>query len=282
MSSRVIPLQQLEQRINQQQTELETLRQEYEARQADLRRFTLRKEELQTELLRVEAEIQALDQGAEFTPGTAPGNPSAKQVSPQRPVTKTSSAKSAPPATQTVPLSRLLLQIVGEAKGPITVKALTEEVQRRNYVTTSKHLAALVDTRISKLIKKGLIRRAKNQPGRSSGGSWRLPKDTPHRSRPSRLSPPGQPSNPYPQKPTATKAMTSTQKAVPLSAVIEKILGEAKEPIPGRELAAKVLATGYQTNSQDFISVIRVAVSKMDNVDHVPGRGYRLKKRKNA
>ena len=56
--------------------------------------------------------------------------------------------------------------------------------------------------------------------------------------------------------------------------------GRESEPIPGRELAEKVLASGYQTKSKDFLKVIWVGVGKMDNVENVPGKGYRLKKGK--
>jgi hypothetical protein len=164
MTSRVIPLQDLAQRINQHQAELDTLRKEYEARQADLRRFTRRKEELQAELVRVESEIQALGQGAPPTAASAPTPPKNGQASAKRPVAKASSNKSGSAPTQPLSLPKLL-QIVGEATVPMTVKMLTEEAVRRNYATTSNNLAALVDTRISELIKKGLVRRAKNQPG---------------------------------------------------------------------------------------------------------------------
>ncbi len=44
-------------------------------------------------------------------------------------------------------------------------------------------------------------------------------------------------------------------------------------------LAERVLTQGYQTKSKDFTSVISVSLTKMDNVENVPGQGYRLKKR---
>ena len=47
-------------------------------------------------------------------------------------------------------------------------------------------------------------------------------------------------------------------------------------------LAEKVLASGYQTKSKDFTKVVSVGVWKMDNVENVPGKGYRLKKGKTA
>lgn len=277
MTTRVIPLQALAQRINQQQAELDKLRQEYEARQADLRRYALRKEELQAELLRVETEIQGLAQGAKPPASVAP---TAAPAAPKRPVAKASSPKPTPAPAEPLTLPKLLLQIVREAKGPMTVKTLTEEAVRRNYVTTSKNLAALVDTRISELIKKGLVRRAKNQPGVVAvSGSAKGP-TLPVKVAPPAAAKPAKKS--VTPKAAATPAFAASKSGPSLTSVIAKILGESSEPVPARELAAKVLATGYQTKSKDFTNVIWVAVAKMDNVENVSGRGYRLKKGKKS
>jgi hypothetical protein len=277
MTTRVIPLQTLAQRINKQQAELEQLRQEYEARQADLRRYSLRKQELQTELAQVEAEIRGLSQGAKPPAGIAP---SAGKAAPKPPVAKTSSPKPAAGAAQPLTLPGLLLQIVREAKGPMTVKTLTEEAQRRNYVTTSKNLAALVDTRISEMIKKGLVRRAKNQPGVVA-----VPSSAKAPTPPAKVAPPAA-KKPVKKtvklKSPAAKAPVAAQGGPSLTSLIAKILSSTSEPVPARELATKVLATGYQTKSKDFTNVIWVAVAKMDNVENVSGRGYRLKKGKKS
>ena len=61
-----------------------------------------------------------------------------------------------------------------------------------------------------------------------------------------------------------------------------KILAESPEPLPAGKLAEKVLASGYQTKSKNFTNVIWSGVGKMDNVENVPGKGYRLKKVKTA
>ncbi len=39
------------------------------------------------------------------------------------------------------------------------------------------------------------------------------------------------------------------------------------------------LAQGYQSQSKDFTTVVWAMLGKMDNVENVPGQGYRLKKR---
>jgi hypothetical protein len=298
MTTRVIPLQDLAQRISQHQAELESLRKDYEARQADLHRFTLRKEELQAELLRVEAEIQALGQPAGPKAPAAPAPTKNGQAAAKRPVAKASSAASVAAAAHPLSLPRLLLAIVGAAKDPMTVKELTNEVVRRNYVTTSKNLAALVDTRIQELLKKGLVRRPKDQPGIIAVSASAKGQAAAGKVKPTVPAKPAQKA----AKPVAAKAPVAAKSAknvvkptsvkmaaaagsknvLPLTAVITKILSESAEPILARELGARVLATGYQTRSKDFTNVIWVAVSKLDNVENVAGRGYRLKKKKKS
>jgi hypothetical protein len=84
---------------------------------------------------------------------------------------------------------------------------------------------------------------------------------------------------------TATATTTpdiASANTLTLPAVVTKILAGSPEPIPGRVLAEKVLASGYQTRSKDFLNVIWVGVGKMDNVENVPGKGYRLIKGKTA
>ncbi len=275
MSTRVIPLQALAQRIDQQQTELEQLRQEYEARQADLRRYNLRKQELQAELVRVEAEIQSLSQGEKPAPGVAAKD---RPPAPQPPVAKASPPKPAPAPAQPLTLPVLLLQIVRAAKLPMTVKKLTEAVLKRGYQTTSKNLAALVDTRISEMIKKGLVRRADNEPGVVAVRGSAKGATPPVKTAPPVAAKPAK--NPAMPKSPATTAPAAAKSAPSLTSLIAKILGESAEPVPARDLAAKVLATGYQTKSKDFTNVIWVAVAKMDNVENIAGQGYRLKKGK--
>jgi hypothetical protein len=79
-----------------------------------------------------------------------------------------------------------------------------------------------------------------------------------------------------------TPVAAAAKNVLPLTAVITKLLSESAEPIPARELGARVLATGYQTRSKDFTNVIWVAVSKLNNVENIAGRGYRLKTRKKS
>ena len=67
-----------------------------------------------------------------------------------------------------------------------------------------------------------------------------------------------------------------------LAAAVTKVLAASAKPLTSRELAEKVLALGYQSKSKDFINVLWTGIGKMDNVEHVKGQGYRLKKGKTS
>jgi DNA repair exonuclease SbcCD ATPase subunit len=79
MTATAVPLESLAQRIAQQQSDLESLRQEYEARQARLADLNRRKGELETQLHQIDAQIQAVARGeTPVTTGTVlPGRPAA-------------------------------------------------------------------------------------------------------------------------------------------------------------------------------------------------------------
>jgi hypothetical protein len=244
MAKTAIPLQDLAQRIRQQQAELEKLRREYDARQAQMRELTNRKEQLQAQLRQVEAEIRGLDQGG--TPAPRPG-----------------AAKPGAKPTAGVSLGELLVRIVTEAAGPVRVKELADEVVRRKFPTTSKNVPALVDNRVYELVKKGSLYRVKDQPGVVAAKPPVTPK-----------APAAKPKAPTAGPPVAAASGPSLQ------AVITTILAKAPHPLPARELAAKVLEAGYQTKSKDFTNVISAGVGKMADVENVPGKGYRLKRGK--
>jgi hypothetical protein len=265
MTRSTIPLQDLAQRINQQQAELTQLRQEYEARQTQLQKLTRRKEELQTQLRQVETEIQRLGYGSQ-PPKSKPAAGSAAKPAPPKPGTKPSGH---------VTLAQLLVEIVAQAGRPLPIQQLVAEVVRRKYVTTSQNLPALVAERVKGLVKKGVLRRAPNRQGvlpgpakapvaQSASGAGTLPK-------PSVVA--GVASTP----PPAVSASGLT-----LAALVTKILAGSPEPVTAGQLADQVLASGYQTTSKDFKKLMSVAIWKMDNVEQVPGKGYRLKKGKTA
>jgi hypothetical protein len=63
-----------------------------------------------------------------------------------------------------------------------------------------------------------------------------------------------------------------------LRAVLTEILKKKGRSMTGGELAAAVLKTGYLTTSERPADVVWAMLQKMDHVEHIPGKGYRLKK----
>ena len=267
-TTNAVPLENLAQRIARQQAELETLRRDYEARLARLADLKCRKEALEAQLRKLDSEIEAVNQGKTPPLQTAP--------------TKTSPAKfpnAAPPAKAVRPmtLSARLVGLVREAKRPVTVKQLTDEVVRRKFPTSSKNILGLVQTRVRELVVHGILQHAQRQPG------YVLAKSD----SPAKASAPG--------KPVAGKAgnmdgAASSKKGPPkknsgwpekpLRVVLTELLAKSQRPLPARELARQAKAQGYRTKSKMFVDVSRVLLSRMDNVENVPGQGYRLKKGK--
>jgi hypothetical protein len=258
MSHSTIPLHDLEQRINQRQTELEQPRREYEARQGQLQKLTQRQQQLQAQLQQVEAEI------ASFGQSPASATKPAKVIKPARATTP-----AAPPngTVATLSLSELLVQIVREAKRTITIKELATEVVRRHYPSTSKNLPKTVEARVSDLVKKGSLRRAPSQAGVLPGGTPSSAKTQ-------------SPAKVGVSKP-ATAAAAPAQELT-LAAAVTKVLAASAKPLTARVLADKVLALGYRSQSKDFLNVLGAGLGKMDHVEHVKVEGYRLKKSKTS
>ncbi len=65
----------------------------------------------------------------------------------------------------------------------------------------------------------------------------------------------------------------------PLRVVLTELLQQARQPLTGGELTEQVAATGYQTNSKSLKNNVWALLVKMGNVENLPGRGYRLKKK---
>jgi hypothetical protein len=263
MPTPALPLTDLVQQINRHETELASLRQEYESRQARLADLTRRKDELQDQLRQLEGEIEAVSRGGGAEKGTASPEPAA-------PATPPPVAGSSPAPT----LRDLLVELVRDAGGqPVTVKKLAAEVARRKFPTTSRNIPGLIQTTVSGLVRKGVFRRPGGQPGvvlgrpetgktarahkpaakRKGGGKGKAKAST-AKGKPGKV--PGQP---------------------PLREVITDILGKSRQPQGSGQLAQLILATGYKTHSKDFASVVSVALTKMTNLERIPGQGYRLK-----
>jgi hypothetical protein len=260
MTPVAIPLRDLGQRISQQQAELEKMRQEYNARQTRLRELTHRKEQLQAQLRQVEDDLQGIEVG-------------------QKPAKKpTTAAKPAATAAKGVSLAQLLVDIVSEAAGPLTVQQLRQEVEKRKYTTNSVNLSGLIATRVSALIKQKLLRRSKNQPGVLLVQGPSLPQGPAKKA--SNGVPTAGPKQTAVKKPVTPTAGVGVKSDVTLPDVVTQVLAGSARPLLARELADKVLESGYQTKSNNFTKVVGTGIGKMANVEHVKGKGYRLKKAK--
>jgi hypothetical protein len=245
MAKTAIPLQDLAERISQQQAALEKLRREYQARQTHLRELTRRKEHLQAQLRQVEADIRGLDKGVP-------------------PTTKPAAKPGKKPAGGGA-LAQFVVEVVTAAGRPVTAGELAAEVVRRKVLASGPNVAGLVGTQVYHLVRKGILKRAKDQAGV-------LPAQPP----PARTAPVAKPRGATARPPAAAEGATS------LAAEVTKILARSGRPLSARALAEAVLASGYQTKSKDFPNVISACVGKMGSVEHVPGQGYRLKKAKGA
>jgi hypothetical protein len=253
MPPRDLHLQDLAERLAQKQAELEAARRAYDARLADL---AARKTELEAQLRAVDAEIQAVGK-------TVPA-PAAVAAAPPKPA----AASAEPPS-----LPRLLVALVRDAGGPITVGELTEKVRGARFPTTSGNLSKMVGNKVGELVKKGLLRRAAGQrgvvlpasgarapaakaasDGKGGGGAAAAPRAA------------------TPARPAGKRAAGS------LRELLLKLLARSTRPMKAKELAEQVLASGYQTQSKDFVNVIWVALGKMDELENVKGQGYRLKR----
>jgi hypothetical protein len=140
-------------------------------------------------------------------------------------------------------------------------------------------LAYLVQTRISELRKKGVVRRAADRPGYTLSTAKGKPSSTPS----------GHGAGETAGRAQKTKAPTPAAKAPAggkaakqptLREVLTGILKKSRQPMTGGGLAEAASQAGYRTTSPRLVDSVWVALGHMDNVEHVKGRGYRLKKGK--
>ena len=265
MSTVSVPLQNLSERIQQQEAELAKLRQELESRRSQLSDLTRRKEELHAELAKVEKDIEAVGQGSVREP---------KVSAVRMPIITGSSKAPAQPASG-VSLSTYLVQLVRQAKEPITVKVLADEVVRNKFPTTSKNVAGMVQTRVADLVKKGVLRRPSDSSGvvlaqaalSSKSAGTKVPSGAPKNVK---------------KKVTVAKPAPSVTPAKwrSLHEVLTHVLAKSSRPLGAQELADQVIQNGYETKSKDLKNVIWVSIKKLATVERVPGEGYRLKKGK--
>jgi hypothetical protein len=267
-------LEDLQHQIAQHEHELERLHQELQARQNRLSELTRQKDTLENELRQVEEEIAAL--------GAAPQ--AARE--PPEPATPVTASTPGQPR-----LRDLVVAMLSENKEPMTPRQLCEGAQRRGYKPTTKDPLASVKARLQEMRTEGIIQRASGQPGyilvASTNGTSKKSKPQPSTSngthqagsKPARTKTVGKKSAKAAPSAKAAKTPESAQqgKQPTLRDVLTLILGKSRRLLSASELAQQVLATGYKSESKDFTNVIWVGLGKMDNVERVPGKGYRLK-----
>jgi hypothetical protein len=265
----------IQQRIAKQNSELRALRQELETRQNRLRSLARRKEELQAKLRQIEAEMIAVAGGAKASKAAAP------KTAPKKPISAPSSTpKSEPPS-----LHSLLVAALQSAGRPLTAKQLVGEVRRRGFKTESANFTKMIGSRLWDLKKQGIVRRADGQPGfllaPGANGSVRKPGEAQVASKKPRAKAAAKPSQgkaapkPAPAKPSAANAPQ-----VPLRELVTQVLKKMGAPLKASELAEEVLEAGYRTNSKKFVNILYVLLGRMDDVEHIEGQGYRLKRKK--
>jgi hypothetical protein len=272
-------LETLQQQIRQREQELEALRQQLQSRQTQLATLTRRKEKLQNQLQEVDAEIAALT--------TAPG-----PKKPARPTPSTASPTPAPAASAASQpkLRDLMLAALRQADKPLTARQLLEEAQKRGYQPSGRDPIKSIDARIAELKSKGLIQRAIDQPGYILASSTNAARKKSKTSRPTpkharraatktlKSVPTTKNSAPAPSSPrAATMAKSEQPGGQPLRVVLTDILKSSRKPLSGSELAEQALAAGYKSNAKKFVDTVWAILTKMDNVEHVPDQGYRLK-----
>ena len=270
-----LSLDAIQQRIAQRDAELQALRRDLEARRSRLQSLTQRKEELQAKLRQIEAEITAI------AAGTKPTRTAAPKTAPKNPTSIPSmTPKSEPPS-----LNSLLLAALRSAGRPLTATQLVSEVKRRGFKTESADFTKMIGSRLWDLKKQGIVRRADGQPGYSlaPGANGSVQKAGAAKAAAQKPNPKAVP-KPSPSKaaPKPASARPSAAKApqVPLRELVTQVLKKKGAPLTAGELADEVLETGYRTTSKNFVNNIYAMLGQMDNVEHVEGQGYRLKRKK--
>ena len=274
MTTATVHLDQVAQRIAQQEAELEALRREYAARKNQLGELTRRQQTLQAQLNQVESQIQALTLGS-APAATAPAKPS-PEAKPRKVVTYAT-------------LPDLILPLLRDAQGePLTTRQLTDAVMRLGFSTTSRNPYGVVKSRANELVKKGILRRAPTGAGYLLAQTRSEPVAS-VRTSPSTQAKPMVARKVLPTKPQRSAGTASSPKASLTGApkeqsslrdVLLQVLRTSKRSMSARELGQQVLARGYRTGSKDFTHVVWVALGKMKEVERAPQGGYRLKNSK--
>ena len=276
-------LDDLAQRISQQEAQLQALRRELETRQGQLAELTQRKEQLLTQLQQIDAQIAAIATGAQTVktsrakPGTA--KPARTVVIGGQPAGNGAAARQAEgkPQSRGTPrdgkggrdgragqpsLPDLIVILLREAGRPLTVKELGQEIKRRGFRSQSSNFPKMLAVRARELKRKGVLRAAVGQSGfvlaQPTNGKMQKDAQPIHRN---------------------TKGgQQKSVKQLPLREGLTQILKKSTKPMTGSQLAAEAVKAGYHSTSKNFVKVVWGAMNNLKNVEHVRNRGYRLKK----
>jgi hypothetical protein len=271
MAATTSQLSDLAQRITRHEAELATLRKQLEGRLADLHR---RREDLRTELRDVEAEIETARANGPQRPKAAPAPKKVSKPTVPPPAQPTASAFPSLPA--------FLVELVREAKvQPVTLGYLQQEVVRRQFPTQSKHVADMVSTRVSELVKRGRLRRGSASGGlllaaSANGKQAAASKPIVRRPKPAGRKPKAKtaPSSKGSSSPGAAGASQP-----PLRAVVLAVLKKAGRTLSVQEIVEGVQQAGYQSSSKSLKDLIWAHTGKYSEVERDPKGGYRLTKK---
>jgi len=261
-------LEELNRQIAQRERELKALRQELESRRDHYTALTRRKEQLLSQLRQVESEIAAL--------GTSPPEPTKPS--------KSASPKPAPQGPQSKDrprLSELILGVLRESGKAMTARQLSEEVRRHGFPLSGNNPVKSVESRLQEMKQKHLVQRATGQPGYILASSASNTKsEKPKTSAPApKLDHKAATKQARPTSPIKTGPTNQQGKPLSLRQALTNVLkNKSGKLLSGSELADLVLASGYKTQSTKFKDAVWSMLGQMDNVEHVKGKGYRLKK----
>jgi hypothetical protein len=278
------PLNYLAHRISNQEAELQKLRREFDERQRKLASLTKRKKALQAQLRQIEAESAALVTGA--SKKSAVSRPTPAKAAKRQPArkAKSRSAKLSPSTRNSdsdvgLTLPHLIVRIVQEAGGALSVGQIAKEALRRGFTSTSSNFQKMVAIRVHELRRKGVLRPADGQAGFVLGKSSHKPASARSSALTKKSSSNGAPAGWKNFKPSQRNHKGEQPS---LRSVLTTLLERSKGPLLVRDMARRALATGYRSASKDFENVVQVTVGRMDDLLNVPGKGYRLKKGKTS
>jgi hypothetical protein len=83
---------------------------------------------------------------------------------------------------------------------------------------------------------------------------------------------------PFARRLPAEEAQITEYTAEKVTEVITHVLAKSAQPLTAHELAEGVIASGYKSDSKNFVNVIWSSLGKLPSVERVAGKGYRLKK----